>query len=218
MAERGDCMTNDGRKRIIIEGVFPQVDCGCYPVKRISGDELAVRADIFCDGHDEISALLLYRLDREEQWHEEQMKHLGNDRWEGSFVLRATGVYHYTIVAWIDHFKTWQKDLLKKYEAGQDVTVELSMLRDQLSKAAAMAKGEAAERLRSAAEALGHEQNRERAVALGLISEAHLYSITMDRPLATRYHHELSVIAERKKAGFSTWYELFPRSLATDEK
>nr|WP_243689348.1 maltotransferase domain-containing protein [Geotalea toluenoxydans] len=90
---------SEGRKRVVIEGVFPQVDCGLYPVKRICGDELTVKADIFCDGHDEVSAVLLYRVETEQSWREEQMKHVGNDRWEGSFVLRSTGVWQYTIIA-----------------------------------------------------------------------------------------------------------------------
>ncbi|ACM19578.1 alpha-amylase-related protein, DUF3416-containing [Geotalea daltonii FRC-32] len=213
---------SEGRKRVVIEGVFPQVDCGLYPVKRICGDELTVKADIFCDGHDEVSAVLLYRGETEQPWREEQMKHVGNDRWEGSFALRSTGVWHYTIIAWVDHFKSWQKDLLKKYEDGQDVTVELDMIRDQLKKAAETAAGngnhQASERLHAAADELSSRHSPEQRVALGLISEGHLYSSIMDRPLATRYHHELSVVVEREKAGFSAWYELFPRSLGTDGK
>ena len=33
-----------------------------------------------------------------------------------------------------------------------------------------------------------------------------------DRRFATRYERELSLVVDREKAGFSSWYELFPRS------
>jgi starch synthase (maltosyl-transferring) len=213
---------SEGRKRVVIEGAFPQVDCGVYPVKRIRGEELTVRADIFCDGHDEVSALLLYRREMEEHWREEPMKHLGNDRWEGSFVLGHTGVWRYTIIAWVDHFKSWQKDLLKKYEDGQDVSVELDLIGTQLLKASETAAKagdrKAADRLHAAADELSSRHSQEQRVALGLISEGHLYGKIMDRPLATRYQQELAVIVEREKAGFSAWYEIFPRSLGSDGK
>ncbi|HJX03758.1 MAG TPA: maltotransferase domain-containing protein, partial [Dehalococcoidia bacterium] len=49
------------RSRIVIESVYPQVDSGHFPVKRIVGDLVTVEADIFADGHDALSAVLLYR-------------------------------------------------------------------------------------------------------------------------------------------------------------
>ncbi len=40
----------EGRKRVIIEEVEPQIDCGRYPAKRVLGDEVVVTAAIFGDG------------------------------------------------------------------------------------------------------------------------------------------------------------------------
>ena len=48
--------------RILIEDVWPEIDAGRYPIKRVVGDEVAVWADIFRDGHDKIRAVLKYAL------------------------------------------------------------------------------------------------------------------------------------------------------------
>ena len=45
--------------RVIIEGVQPEIDGGRFPIKRHTGESVQVEADIFTDGHDILSALLL---------------------------------------------------------------------------------------------------------------------------------------------------------------
>ena len=42
----------DGRRRVVIEGISPEVDGGRFPAKRTVGDAVHVEADIFTDGHD----------------------------------------------------------------------------------------------------------------------------------------------------------------------
>jgi len=51
----------DSKGRVIIEGVEPEIDDGRFPIKRSVGESVAVEADIFTDGHDVLSAILLYR-------------------------------------------------------------------------------------------------------------------------------------------------------------
>ncbi|UCG54947.1 MAG: DUF3416 domain-containing protein [Dehalococcoidia bacterium] len=74
----------ESRARIVIEGVTPEIDSGCFPIKRIVGDKVVVEADIFADGHDVLSAALLYRKESTPNWTEVPMKFLVNDRWRGS--------------------------------------------------------------------------------------------------------------------------------------
>jgi starch synthase (maltosyl-transferring) len=203
----------EGRERVVIESVTPEIDCGRYPVKRVAGDELVVQADIFSDGHDEVAAVLLYRKLDEQTWQETPLQRLDNDRWQGSFTLAEPGVYHYTLVGWVDRFLTWQKDLQKRNEAGQDLAVDILIGVGLIEKAAEVATGEVAARLHQAAAALGHATNRQKAVVLGLDPDlAGLISACCARGLATRYHRELAVTVDRERALFSTWYELFPRS------
>ena len=49
------------QNRIVIEGVYPELDGGRYPVKRIVGETFEVWADIFCDGHDILGAAIKYK-------------------------------------------------------------------------------------------------------------------------------------------------------------
>jgi len=64
----------DGRKRVIIEAASPEVDGGAFPAKRVIGDAVQVEADIFTDGHDVISAVVLHRHDArpDAAWAEER--------------------------------------------------------------------------------------------------------------------------------------------------
>ena len=101
-------MDLDGRKRIIIANVQPEIDGGVFPIKRVIGEKVVVQADIFSDGHDEITAVLLYRKGKKGSWKTVPMTFLANDRWEGFFTVEEMGVYYYTLQGWIDRFKTWQ--------------------------------------------------------------------------------------------------------------
>src|SRR5205814_420495 len=43
--------------RVVIENVYPEIDGGRYPAKRIVGDTVEVWADLFRDGHDKLRAV-----------------------------------------------------------------------------------------------------------------------------------------------------------------
>ena len=49
---RTNALPAEGRTRVIIEAIAPQVDHGRFAVKRIVGDRMEVEADCFADGHD----------------------------------------------------------------------------------------------------------------------------------------------------------------------
>ena len=92
----------EGRTRIVIEGVTPEIDGGCFPIKRIVGDQVVIEADIFADGHDVLSPFLLYRKEDDPNWTSVPLEFLVNDRWRGSFVVTEPGQYRYTLTAWVD--------------------------------------------------------------------------------------------------------------------
>src|SRR5579862_3155030 len=52
----------DGRKRVVIEDVKPEIDGGRFAIKRTVGQAVRVGAAVFADGHDLISCQVLYRL------------------------------------------------------------------------------------------------------------------------------------------------------------
>ena len=72
-----------------IEDVYPLIDGGRFPVKRIVGERVEVWADIYRDGHDVVTAALVWRRERDREWRREPMTHHSNDRWGGSFVPDA---------------------------------------------------------------------------------------------------------------------------------
>jgi starch synthase (maltosyl-transferring) len=202
-----------GRKRIIIENVKPEINGASFAIKRVLGEKVAVQADIFSDGHDQIAANLLYRRAEENEWTRAAMTFLVNDRWKGEFTVERLGRYFYSIQAWIDHFKTWQKDLSKKLKAGLDVSVDLLIGAEYIEKAAGKMKGQEAEKLNLWCKALRSKKNRQETLSLALSREvSEVMKLISDDESITTYSRELPVAVERKKALFSSWYEIFPRS------
>src|SRR6185312_14989826 len=104
----------DGRRRVVIEGVRPEIDGGRFPIKRVVGQSVVVEADLFADGHDEIAGVIRYRHEREQDWTDVPLLFVENDRWRASFKVLEQGLYHYTVTAWIDHFRSWQRDMRKR--------------------------------------------------------------------------------------------------------
>jgi starch synthase (maltosyl-transferring) len=68
------------KARVVIENIRPCIDHGAFAVKRVPGEILEVRADIFGDGHDVVSALLLFRKKGQRSWQQSVMHEIKNDR------------------------------------------------------------------------------------------------------------------------------------------
>ncbi len=206
----------DGRARVVVEGIDPQVDDGRFAVKRIVGDAVEVRADIFADGHDQVAARLLHLPPGEREWRAAPMRPLGNDRWAGTFVAAALGVYRFAVEGWIDRFGTWQAALAKRVEAGQDAAVDLLIGAALVEEAAAQAAGTAdGASLAAVATALRSGDGRAAAVAAALDPALRvLVHAHAERRFATRTDRDYPVVVDRERARFSAWYERFPRSAA----
>ncbi len=209
-------MLSEGTKRVVIERVTPCVDDGRFPVKRVIGEQVAVEAAVFADGHDRVVALLRYREKGTETWAEKRMSFLGNDVWRATFDIEKPGGYEYTVTGWVDHFLTWQRDLRVKNDAGQEVGVDLLVGAGQVAEAAERATKTNALRLRELSDALkGSDLQLAVSIALGEDC-SRLMEKYADRSNEVHYEKVLSVAVERRKALFSSWYEMFPRSCDTD--
>ncbi len=206
------------RRRVIISGVKPEIDCGRFAIKRTEEESVTVEADVFTDGHDAVSCRLLYKKETEEGWHELAMDPLVNDRWRATFPVSELGRHLYTIEGWVDRFKTWRRDLFKRVQAQQDIGVELLVGAQMLEDASQRAeRGDDAERLAGWARALREESDQRQRQEIALLEEVAAIALRYpDRRLATRYEKELVVVVERKRAAFSAWYEFFPRSCAPE--
>jgi starch synthase (maltosyl-transferring) len=89
----------EGRRRVVIESVRPEVDAGRFAVKRCVGDKVTVEADVFCDGYDRVACRLRWRREDEATWQEVAMVPLVNDRWRGEFLVIAPGAHRYSVLA-----------------------------------------------------------------------------------------------------------------------
>lgn len=207
-----------GQQRVVIENVSPQVDCGKYPVKRVVNDVLKVEADIFGDGHDVLSAEVHYRHQKEQQWSVLVMKQKVNDRWRAKIKLNEMGSWYFRIEAWVDHFKSWHRDINKKIEANVDYAVDLlvgaEIIKRTLDVREDLSEKDRSFLLREHEELISEQYSPEDKT--GNITNSRLYNVMVKYPVkkfVTATAHEYTVWVERTKANFSTWYEVFPRSL-----
>jgi starch synthase (maltosyl-transferring) len=210
-------LPKEGRHRVVIARVSPEIDSGRFGIKRVIGDKVIVEADVFADGHDQVACEILYWQDRG-QPQRSPMKPLGNDRWRGEFSVAELGTYLYTVEGWIDRFQTWRRDLEKRISANQDISVDLLIGAQLIEAAAARAKGEDAAALRDWAQKL--RENEQLELRKGLALDTDLLSLVQlypERDLATRYERLLTVVVDREKARFSAWYEVFPRSCSPEQ-
>ena len=206
---------NEGRLRAVIEKVKPEIDGGRFPAKRVVGERMTVEADIFTDGHDALAAALLYRRNSDSHWSETLMESLDNDRWRATFEVTEIGAYLYTLQAWVDRFGSWRQGLAKKLQAGQDVAIDLLIGAGLVEETANRAPPTDKKRLANSISILRSKQPDAGETAL-LPELAALMAKYSDRRWAVTYDKELRVNVDREKARFSTWYEMFPRSCASE--
>jgi starch synthase (maltosyl-transferring) len=208
-----DELPSEGRRRVTVLAIEPEIDAGRYPVKRILGDRLAVTAHVITDGHDALRAALLHRHESEADWTEVGLEHAANDAWRGAFELGRLGRHVYTAVAWVDAFATWRHGLERKVAAGTDVTLELLEGAALVEAAAERTSGADRALLREAAETLRARSPVETRVATATgAALAAAMACAPDRSRETRFARELEVVVEQPLALFSSWYEMFPRS------
>jgi len=204
-------LPEEGRKRVIIADVKPEIEAGRFPIKHIIGEETVVEANLLADGHDALSCVMLYRKEGEENWTEVPMEPLGNDRWQASFTVKELGIYHYTVRGWVDHFKSWSRDLAKRVQAGQDVSIDLLIGAELVERAGVQASRLDIEWLSTFAKALraGGVEGARHALSPEL---ARLMALYGERRFVTTYDRVLKVVVDRERAHYGAWYELFPRS------
>ncbi|MDB6046865.1 MAG: glgE [Gammaproteobacteria bacterium] len=200
--------------RVVIENVTPRVDCGQFPAKRVLGESVAVEADVFTDGHDSVAATLFYRHESTPEWHSVPMSALINDRWQARFTVQALGHYFFTVAGWVDHVETWRQGLAKKYEAGQDVELDLQTGAALARTVSERVRDTDARTLKEWANAVGDPaRDREERVVLAQSETVHEIARRHPDPeIVARHEPPLVIDVDRKRARFSTWYELFPRS------
>src|SRR5262245_49862173 len=241
--ERNGSRDERGRRRVVIERVWPEIDGGRFPIKRTVGESVTVSADVLADGHDLLAGVLKYRwvLSDSPAGQEAPLTARANDRWEATFPVTELGEYEYTIEAWVDRFGSWLKGLVAKADAAQDVSSELLEVAELIQAAVGQLKPKREEgRLKAAPtgeEAVGSgfrrtdEDLRLLQIADLLRSDAPqiariwaakdpnlraLMDARPDRTASTTYDRTLRCVVDSVRARFGAWYEMFPRSVTSD--
>jgi starch synthase (maltosyl-transferring) len=114
-------------RRILIQDVRPQVDCGRYAVKAVARDRVDVSATITRDGHEVLGAAVRFKSPGAARWRESPLEPVGNDRYEGGFDADEPGRWYFRIEAWHDRVASYRWEVRRKHEAGQtDLSSELA--------------------------------------------------------------------------------------------
>jgi len=209
----------EGRVRAVIDAVLPAVDGGRFPIKRIAGETVEIEAHCFTDGHDKLRVVLRWQCIGARDEYEVEMKPYPNDVWRAEFAPPRAGRYRYTVAAWVDHFESWRGELERR-EDRTDICMALLVGSALIETAARRAQGGDAQildewsaHLRAAAADGGGDPAAQKAMALDA-ARAAIVARYADRSLAET--RSLELVADRKRAGFSSWYEMFPRSASSE--
>jgi len=191
----------------LIENVYPLVDGGRYPVKRLTGERIEVWADIYRYGSQAIEAALLWHREQDHDWHRVSMQLYGDDRWTGAFQVDEAGRYVFAIEAWSDEFANWRRTFEQKRQAGIDVVADALEGASLLTRAQAGGKAASTIILRQCDAYL---QSGDPACLLtddlaGAMSESQWRHDLTRSPL-------FSLSVEPRRASVSAWYQMMPRS------
>ncbi|MDG1572588.1 alpha-1,4-glucan--maltose-1-phosphate maltosyltransferase [Robiginitalea sp. M366] len=202
------------QERVVIDAIRPQLDCGKFFIKRIVGEEVRVTADILPDGHDVMQAEVLYKHQGARTWKTVRMEPLENDRWEAAFHVEKQGFYQYKVRGWVDYALNWQHGIEAKIADGQHVTSELldgiRYLEFLLKEVDKSGQAYLQDLIKAFADPSRYLEATEAAVSERL----HGWFVEYPERRLANTSKELQVYADRPRAGFSTWYEFFPRSAA----
>ena len=208
------------RRRVVIEGVRPQVDCAGLPAKATQALPLAVSATLVADSHDPLVGFVRHgpQIGRENPatlsrgWREIQLVPQGNDRFATWITPTTTGAHEFAILALPDEYGAWLHDLRIRVDVGQDVALDLAEGALMVERRCAAAS----ERDRRALMALAARLRSRRPPAARLEIAARPSAIDLMRRTADRSDATVAgpfpLWVERARAGFSAWYEMFPRS------
>ncbi|KAA0119970.1 alpha-1,4-glucan--maltose-1-phosphate maltosyltransferase [Mycolicibacterium sp. P9-22] len=226
--------------RIGIDDVAPALSGGRFPAKAVVGEVVPVRATVWREGHDAVSATLVVR------YHGTAYPQLAPDPpgsvsqpsppvtpprikplvlpmspgrtpdvLHGQFTPDQVGMWTFRVDGWGDPIATWRKGVTAKLNAGQGETElnnDLLIGAQLLERAATGVPREQRQPLVDAAAALREPGDPfTRAGAALSPAIADLLDRYPLRELLTR-GEQFGVWVDRPQARFSAWYELFPRS------
>ncbi|HLS72264.1 MAG TPA: alpha-1,4-glucan--maltose-1-phosphate maltosyltransferase [Actinomycetaceae bacterium] len=203
--------------RIPVIEVSPVVEGGRWPAKAAVGEALPVRATVFREGHDAVSATAVL-IDPDGVEHTRvtmTQVDAGLDHWEAWVVPDREGDWTFRVEGWSDPYGTWLHDASVKVEAEVDVELMLTEGAKLLEEASTRPEIPHSARpvLRDAVAGLRDESRPAPArLAAGTAPEVQeLFAATPVRDYVTP-SPTYPLRVDREASLFSSWYEFFPRS------
>jgi len=202
----------EGIRRVIIKNVVPSVENGAYPAKAAVSFPVCFAANIFADGHDRIVAVLQLRFSGEKHWQHIALSRKENDLWQAVYRPEQTGLLEFRIQAWVSGLESWKDGYAKKQQAGVDTILEelggVALLQQLLPLSSKSDRKILKQLLDSKKETGLKPEDLEDDLYQRLLLLSDKSRVSTSPVFRIR--------VDRKKAQFSTWYELFPRSCAPE--
>lgn len=189
--------------RLNLDDVRPVISCGTLPAKAVVGEVVPVTALAWREGHDALGATLVAWpvADPDKRISARMTPDPDNvDRVHGLFAPDVEGMWVFRIDVWSDPLTTWRTAVDKKLAAGQDAA---ELANDLAHGANLFARAGHSDIARQLADATASLSERTHAALTTAVTPLRDLMVT-----GTEYE----VYVERRKALFSSWYELFPRS------
>ncbi len=205
------------QRRVVIDDVNPQINCGEFFIKRVVNEIVNVDAHVLVDGHDVIAASVLFKHEKAKKWNEVRMFEAGNDEWKASFSVEKQGFFSYKVQGWVDYALNWQHGIDRKIDDDQHVKSEL--LEGIIYLESLLKKGTKEEKdyLAYCIDCFKDEKKYKEAIKEAMGPRLHNIFVKYPEKHLANESKELQVYVDRKKARFSTWYEFFPRSASEIE-
>ena len=202
--------------RIPIASLKPEVDGGAFPAKAYLGEVIAFGATVFREGHDVVGAELVLKSPTGKTAQKRLTETFpGSDFFETRFLIDEIGTWSFNILAFGDDFETWHHNASVKIAIGQDS--ELMILEAlELFKGASKQKTRSKQFLALIKQLilLFEDTSISAKAKLAAVDKPEVLDLFRLEPIRSLETVSVSrkVLAERKLAGFGSWYEFFPRS------
>jgi len=196
----------------VIESVGPVVDEGRYPARGRVGIPVEVTATIVQTGEAVLRAAVRWRRVGRQGWSESPLASHDTEHWTGTFLPDQPGEYEFTVCAWTDPIATWGVRSSAWRAAGESIELDAVPLLREWRRLALRRRGADRELLRALIE-LG-ERGAWDPLLETLKSPAvvSLFARIDRRTDRVQFEPVRRVVVDRERAGFASWYEMFPRS------
>ncbi len=195
-----------GRSRVLITDVRPAIDDGKQALKRVIGESIDFQCTLYADGHEVIRAQVMWRMQGAKKWNSKDLQTDEENEFSCELKFEEIGGYEYKVRAWVDKALSWQERLRLEYNGERDVDI---LIKDgQYFLSELKSKGFAS------AEAWIEKANNNYLEAAAFLLKEEVVEAFWDYPEIDHAAESQIYTAyyDRQKAGFSAFYELFPRS------